>query len=335
LDDIKDGDTKPYYSQLGFNQIFGDTPYRIDYENDHIWDAELYLAQESREGNSKKVTIYNGVQWGWRNQTFRRGAADICKSPEYLKCIKHPPNTPIDLAFVFDTTGSMGGYLNGMKNNFKNIAKDLFERVPGTRIAVVDYKDFPIYPYGGDGDYPYRADLPFSSDIASIDSAINNLTTGGGGDIPESLWSGLTGTIKTENLGGWRNGVKKSIIYLTDAPAHDPEPFTGYTTRDVIDESLRVDPAVIYGIVPEYLSSDISLARLSSWTGGKLLSVKNSDDVTLKIIESLTHLNGAPITSSYDDSKSPTSVPEPTPVIGLFALSAWGIMKALKIRKSQ
>lgn len=33
-----------------------------------------------------------------------------------------------------------------------------------------------------------------------------------------------------------------------------------------------------------------------------------------------------------DDSESPTSVPEPTSALGLFAIGAWGIIKALKIR---
>jgi hypothetical protein len=338
-----------------------DAPFRGDFVFSHFWDAELYLAQETREGDLKKVTIYNGVEWGWRNETFGRDNADICKTPDISDCINNPPNTPIDLAFVFDTTGSMGSYLNGMKTAFKNLAQSLFEQVPGTRIAVVDYKDFPLPPFGQFGDYPYRADLAFSSDITSIDNAINQLTVGGGGDIPESLWSALTRTMETENLNSWRDGVKKGVIYLTDAFAHDPEPFTGYTVSSVVDESFHVDPVRIYGIVPNYLNSDTSLARLSSWTGGKLLSANSSNDVILKVIEALTDINGAAITSSpipswyeygggsggggvsphtpdlsnYDNSKSSTPVPESTSVLGLLALSAWAIMKALKIRQSQ
>jgi hypothetical protein len=121
------------------------------------------------------------------------------------------------------------------------------------------------------------------------------LTTEGGGDIPESLWSGLTRTIKTENLGGWRNGVKKGVIYLTDAPAHNPEPFTGYSTRSVIDGAMSVDPAVIYGIVPNYLSSDPQLVRLSQWTGGKLLIANTPNDVSKRLFEALADINGAEI----------------------------------------
>ena len=33
-----------------------------------------------------------------------------------------------------------------------------------------------------------------------------------------------------------------------------------------------------------------------------------------------------------DDSESPISVPEPTSALGLLAIGAWGVIKALKIR---
>jgi len=220
----------------------------------------------------------------------------------------------------------MSSYLNGMKNAFKNLAKGLFERIPGTRIAVTNYKDFPVYPYGGGGDYPYQANLPFSSDITSIYNSIDSLTTGGGGDIPESLWSGLMRTMTTENIGAWRNGVKKSIIYLTDAPAHTPEPFTGYTISSVVDKSYYVDPVVIYGIVPSYLASDPELIKLSNWTGGKLLAANTPDEVTQRFAEALTDINGAEITPT------PKSVPELTSTWGLLALAVGSVLQKLKIK---
>ncbi|WP_375515206.1 vWA domain-containing protein [uncultured Nostoc sp.] len=315
-----------------------DAPFRNDFVFSHFWDAELYLAQETREGDLRKVTIYNGVEWGWRNETFGREKADICKTPDISDCINNPPNTPIDLAFVFDTTGSMGGYLDGMKTAFKNLAQSLFEQVPGTRIAVVDYKDFPLPPFGQFGDYPYRADLAFSSDITSIDNAINQLTVGGGGDTPESLWSGLTRTINTENLNGWRDGVKKGVIYLTDAFAHDPEPFTGYTVSSIIDESFHVDPVRIYGIVPSYFANTelTTLTRLSEWTGGKLFIANSSDDIAKSLAEALTDINGSAITptpNSDPETPTPKSVPETMPTYGLLALAVGSIIQKLKTNR--
>ena len=130
LDDVRENSTDPYYSSIRSSYTFADTPYRTDWENDHTWDAELYLAEQRAEDGIKKVTIYNGVTWGWRNETFGRHV-DICTLPDVLECIKNPPkNTPLDLALVFDTTGSMGSYLNYMKNAFKDLAKGLFERIP-------------------------------------------------------------------------------------------------------------------------------------------------------------------------------------------------------------
>ncbi len=68
----------PYYSTLRRDQrYFIDTSYRYDAWEDHNWTAELYLAKETESypgGGIRqwKVTIYNGIKWGWRNRTFRR-----------------------------------------------------------------------------------------------------------------------------------------------------------------------------------------------------------------------------------------------------------------------
>jgi len=57
----------PYYysSATGFQErAFDDMPSRPDPNNEHNWLAELYLVEETA---SETVTIYNGIQWGWKN----------------------------------------------------------------------------------------------------------------------------------------------------------------------------------------------------------------------------------------------------------------------------
>lgn len=156
-------------------RFFGDAPNRDDPQNDHTWDAELWLAKETREPVSlnKKVTLYNGISWGWRNETF--GRVRVCKHP--LGGIDSPniPNDPdcltgenaLDLVIVVDTTGSIGGYINAIKQASQQIIDLVFSQMPNSRIAVVDYKDFPVEPFGEPIDYPYRAILPFSRDKTS------------------------------------------------------------------------------------------------------------------------------------------------------------------------
>ncbi|MBD2485115.1 PEP-CTERM sorting domain-containing protein [Planktothrix sp. FACHB-1365] len=76
--DIDLGQTTPYYTGHAGNgfgippyRFFGDVPYRIDPAESHFWDAELYLAEEMQDLVTRKrtVTIYNGIKWGWRNNS--------------------------------------------------------------------------------------------------------------------------------------------------------------------------------------------------------------------------------------------------------------------------
>ncbi len=77
-----------------------------------------------------------------------------------------------------------------------------------------------------------------------------------------------------------------------------------------------------------------------NWTEDEELSSFNIDDGNWIEVQdpSLLEFDNFDWTSDNealsDDSESPASVPEPTPVIGLLALSMWGMMKRLKFRFS-
>jgi PKD repeat protein len=46
----------------------------------------------------------------------------------------------------------------------------------------------------------------------------------------------------------WRNGARKAIIVMGDAPGKDPEPITGYTRSTVLAAANALDPAVIFPV---------------------------------------------------------------------------------------
>ena len=71
--DIYPGQNNPFYDliptlpfYLGGTR-FVDGPRRPDITNDHLWLAELYLVEVKDPNKPKKVTIHNGISWGWRN----------------------------------------------------------------------------------------------------------------------------------------------------------------------------------------------------------------------------------------------------------------------------
>ncbi|TAE59764.1 MAG: hypothetical protein EAZ87_08340 [Nostocales cyanobacterium] len=69
---------------------FGDRPYRLTLlDRNYYWIGELYLAKaETRQNRSPKVTIYNGVRWGWRYQYIPNNDSCPAKSS---KCSPPPP----------------------------------------------------------------------------------------------------------------------------------------------------------------------------------------------------------------------------------------------------
>lgn len=147
----------------------------------------------------------------------------------------------VDLVFAIDTTGSMDPYIAGVQASARLITAGLFSKADA-RVALVDYKDLHA-ECPSDG-YAARVDLPFSTDPAAFDTAVNKLTANGGCDTPESVYSGLMAAIHLP----WRDGGKKAIILMGDAPPHNPEPVTGLTLAAVTAAAKAVDPATIYAI---------------------------------------------------------------------------------------
>jgi hypothetical protein len=141
---------------------------------------------------------------------------------------------PLDLVFLIDTTGSMWDDIANVQSSVSAIVDSLEEKDVDYRLALAEFKDFPVYPYGESYDYPYKANLSFTTEKSQIVHAVNQLYASGGYDWEESVYSGLMGAINAVDLGEWRPEAKKVIMVMGDAPPHDPEPFTGYTLESVI-----------------------------------------------------------------------------------------------------
>ena len=215
----------------------------------------------------------------------------------------------VDLIFAIDTTGSMGDDIASVKTAAAQIIDAVASISPQFRVAVTDFRDFPEAPYGGTGDYTYRAVVPFSSDPALIQAGLLSLTTGGGGDWPESVYSGLMQAIGTDGLGAWRDGVTKVIILMGDAPPHDPEPFTGTTLEDVSTAAFNVDPAIIHGIVigndPNTLAS---FSRLAEETKGKVFTALDASAILAALLDAIGDIGQTPINRPPDCAAAAPSV---------------------------
>src|SRR4051812_26746876 len=126
-----------------------------------------------------------------------------------------PPVKPrIDVAFVLDTTGSMGGLIEGAKQKIWSIASAMASAkpTPRIRVALVGYRD------KGDAYITRRFD--FSPDLDTVFKNLQGFAADGGGDTPEHVGQGLGEAVK---LLEWSGDAKtmKMIFLVGDAPAHD------------------------------------------------------------------------------------------------------------------
>jgi hypothetical protein len=182
-------------------------------------------------------------------------------------------NGDIDIIFAIDTTGSMGSSINQVKQYADQIVDNVTSRTSSARFGLVTYRDQPSYT-GDPSDYASRLDQPFLTGSTAIKAAVNAISVGGGGDYPESMYSGLMTSLEQP----WRPGVKKVVLVLADAPPHDPEPVTGYTAQTVIDKAFAVDPAEVY-VVDTGGAADAAVQRIVTETGGDVVDAAISTDV--------------------------------------------------------
>jgi Mg-chelatase subunit ChlD len=119
----------------------------------------------------------------------------------------------IDVVFVLDTTGSMGGLIQAAKEKIWSIATTLAsaQPAPEIRMGLVAYRD------RGDAYVTRVVDL--SSDLDSVYATLMDFQADGGGDGPESVNRALHDAIHQVS---WSqpSGTYKVVFLVGDAPPH-------------------------------------------------------------------------------------------------------------------
>lgn len=235
-----------------------------------------------------------------------------------------PDGAGIDLAILIDTTGSMVDDIDAAKARAAEIVNQLKLRNPNSRIAVVEFRDFPSRT-GDSRDFPYHDVLPFTLNLDEAVDAINRLTLGFGGDESETRNCALMHIMASDtcvglgantSLGPWRPDATKSIIYLTDAPALSPEPFTGFTNEEVINkanaggfvlteedsdeaiasaiETLTIEGITVYPIVIGSSAATLADAEeIAAGTGGTVFETADAGGVVDSILAAIDEIAGA------------------------------------------
>jgi len=119
---------------------------------------------------------------------------------------------PLEIVFMFDTTGSMDVYLSEVQTHIQLIVREIRKRVPDARISVIAYKDHEQGPY-------VTKTLGFTDKEEEIITFLRSaeIAPGAGGGGAEAVECALHDACQLE----WSPGMKgKAIILIGDKPPH-------------------------------------------------------------------------------------------------------------------
>ncbi len=151
----------------------------------------------------------------------------------------------LDVAFVIDDTGSMGGAITSVTNELAGILDEIEQTSNfNYQTALVTFKD------------TVQVDLAFGlNNRVAMTAAFGALTAAGGGNTPEASDEALNTVINSLPLragsagfGGWRPSAIKVIILVTDAlPAGFDDTFT--LGVDDVNAATRANEAAANGMI--------------------------------------------------------------------------------------
>lgn len=198
-----------------------------------------------------------------------------------------------DVAFVMDTTGSMGPSIAALQGGIQSMISQLAVEIPDVGVAVAAHDDFPVTPYGNPGVSPFYVATSgkLTTDPLVAKQAVNSLTTHDGGDTPESqvlaFWASITNTTyaypglivqKDNNIPSTRfgrlalrNDALPILVSVTDAPFHNG--------RRVNDPSTLHDPYSFNGQAPYPTPTVDTLVKEMSDIGVKFIGIAVNDGV--------------------------------------------------------
>lgn len=176
----------------------------------------------------------------------------------------HPwANVTHNVAILIDTSISMVNYLGGYRKEAKNLAHQVLN--DDGKVAIAEFRDL-------DDPYDPRLLCDFSCDESEITRSLNDLSTGGGGDDPESALSAL---LYTMNNLDWEAGAAKSIILVTDNEYLLPDR-DGTILSQVVQRSIEIDPVNVYVLTNERFQN--AYHELVERTGGASFDLNDPTD---------------------------------------------------------
>ncbi|MFP6900451.1 MAG: vWA domain-containing protein, partial [Opitutales bacterium] len=135
---------------------------------------------------------------------------NVAAKPDKPKTKKKPR---MEVCFVLDTTGSMGGLIEGAKQKIWSIANEMISAkpTPEIKLGLIGYRDR--------GDQYVTQVYDLTDDVDEVYGKLMKFRAQGGGDTPESVNQALHESVEKMSWSKSRK-VLKIVFLVGDAPPH-------------------------------------------------------------------------------------------------------------------
>jgi hypothetical protein len=180
-------------------QHFPDLP-QVEFQIDPALRQELELIRIDSTDRSFSSFSTN-------RQPLYTGGEEL--AGDFAKHIRGMRKKGLDIVFVFDSTGSMGLYVEHVKRKIRSLVRAIRKLVPAARVGLVTYRDFGM-------DFVTRA-VQLTHGTRGLELFLEETDYEGGGDREEAVYEGLRVAIEELN---WNEKSAKVIVLIGDAPPH-------------------------------------------------------------------------------------------------------------------
>lgn len=218
-----------------------------------------------------RVTVYVSVtdETGQPMTAFKQEDFHLTEDGQPVEILEFAgigSDRPVDIVFIFDTTGSMDDEIEGVKNTSIAFANKLRDSNRDFRLGLVAFGDEIRSVDNRDG--------TLTGDAEEFKRWVGRLRAGGGGDDEEmSLDALLEGSGMT-----FRPDAQKILLLITDAPPHergDGAPFSQATAGETA-MTLRDAGFTVYAVA----YNDGRFHQIVDTTGGEFYDIYVDSDFT-------------------------------------------------------
>jgi Mg-chelatase subunit ChlD len=168
----------------------------------------------------------------------------VCRLPAEARPVR------LEMVFVIDTTGSMGGLLEAAKQRIWGIVNDVIrETHSSVRVGLVAYRDR--------GDAYVTQVLPLTEDLDKVYMTLMDYQAVGGGDGPEDVRTALADSVYRIPWSQATSATSQIIFLVGDAPPHED--------YDVPDTLTTATNAAQKGIIVNTIQCGSERATKQAW----------------------------------------------------------------------